>query len=158
MIKKKSFKNQLKQHSIKHTRSNTQEHKKKFSWIGFYELHSLKSLRQRLQLFIGTKKLVRDLPFQLKARIQKYKLRISSQKINQMKQKKYLVIDLRNTPFIESSSNQLKTKLSKVCGLLTKLCYYVYTTTLRSIYFAICDPHLSYESQIQDQKRTETLR
>ena len=54
--------------------------------------------------------------------------------------------------------NQLKTKLSRGCGLLAKLCYYVNTTTLRSVYFAIFDAHLRYGSQIWGQQKTGTIK
>ena len=54
--------------------------------------------------------------------------------------------------------NQLKTKLSRGCGLLAKLCYYVNTATRQSIYFAISDAHLRYGSQIWGQQKTGTIK
>ena len=75
-----------------------------------------------------------------------------------MKHTKYLGINFDEFLSWNYPLNQLKTKLTGGCSLLTKLHYYVCTTTLRSVYFAIFDAHLRYESQIWDQKRTETLR
>ena len=84
--------------------------------------------------------------------------RICGQKINPINQTKYLGIYLDKHLSWNSHLNQLKTKLSRGCGLLAKLCYYVNTTTLRSVYFAIFDAHLRYGSQIWGQQKTGTIK
>ena len=57
MIKKEAFENQLKQHSIKHTRSNTQEKTfvDCFLWATFSENFAIATV-----FSLGTKKLVWD--------------------------------------------------------------------------------------------------
>ena len=83
--------------------------------------------------------------------------RISGQKINPINQTKYLGIYLDKHLSWNSHLNQLKTKLSRGFGLLAKLCYYVNTTSLRSIYLTISDAHLRYGSQISGQQKTGTI-
>ena len=64
--------------------------------------------------------------------------RISGQKINPINQTKYLGIYLDKHLSWNSHLNQLKTKLSRGCGLLAKLRMLLcqnYYTTLRSVYF-----------------------
>ena len=84
--------------------------------------------------------------------------RISGQKINPINQTKYLGIYLDKHLSWNSHLNQLKTKLSRRCGLLAKLRYYVSTTTTRSVYFAIFDAKLRYGSQIWGQQKTATIK
>ena len=80
--------------------------------------------------------------------------RICGQKINPVNRTKYLSIYLDKYLSWNSQLNQLKTKLSRGCGLLAKLHYYINTTTLRSVDFAIFDAHLRYGSQICGQHKT----
>ena len=84
--------------------------------------------------------------------------RISGQKINPINQTKYLGIYLDKHLSWNSHLNQLKTKLSRGCGLLAKLHYYVNITTLRSVYFAIFDAQLRYGLQIWSQQKTGTIK
>ena len=84
--------------------------------------------------------------------------RICGQKINPINRTKYLGIYLDKHLSWNSHLNQLKIKLSRGCGLLAKLRYYVDTTTLRSVYFAIFDAHLRYGSQIWGQQKTGTIK
>ena len=71
-----------------------------------------------------------------------------------MNRTKYLGIYLDKYLSWNSHLSQLKTKLSRGCGLLAKLHYYINTTTLRSVDFAIFDAHLRYGSQIWGQHKT----
>ena len=73
--------------------------------------------------------------------------RISSQKINEVKKSKYLGIYLDEHLTWNFQLNQLKTKLSRSCGLLAKLRYHVKTELLRTVYFAIFDSVLRYAAQ-----------
>ena len=83
--------------------------------------------------------------------------RISGQKIDPINQTKYLGIYYKHLSW-NSHLNQLKTILSRRCGLLAKLRYYVSTTTTRSVYFAIFDAKLRYGSQIWGQQKTATIK
>ena len=74
--------------------------------------------------------------------------RISDQKINEAKQTKYLGIYLDEHLTWNFQLKQIKTKLSRSCGLLAKLRYYVKADLLRTVYFAIFDSVIRYAIQV----------
>ena len=74
--------------------------------------------------------------------------RISGQKINKTKQTKYLGIYLDEHLTWNFQLKQIKTKLSRSCGLLAKLRYYVKTDLARPVYFAIFDSVIRYAIQV----------
>ena len=71
--------------------------------------------------------------------------RISGQKINEVKKTKYLGIYLDEHLTWNFQLSQIKTKLSRSCGLLAKLRYHVKTKLLRTVYFAIFESVLRYD-------------
>ena len=79
--------------------------------------------------------------------------RISGQKINEVKKTKYLGIYLDEHLTWNFQLIQIKTKLSRSCGLLAKLRYYVKTELLRAVYFAIFESVLRYAVQLWGQHR-----
>ena len=65
--------------------------------------------------------------------------RISGQKIDTSKQPKYLDIYLDEGQTWKFQTDQIKSKLSRSCGLRTKLRYYIKSDYLRTVYFSILD-------------------
>ena len=53
--------------------------------------------------------------------------------------------------------NQIKTKLSRSCGLLAKLRYHVKIELLRTVYFAIFDSVFRYAVQVWGKHRNQTI-
>ena len=84
--------------------------------------------------------------------------RISGQKINPIKQTKYLGIYLDEHLTWKSQINQIKSKLSRSCSLVAKLRYYVKTDLLKTDYFAIFDSILRYGIQIWGQHRSQAIK
>ena len=84
--------------------------------------------------------------------------RISGQKINEVKKTKYLGIYLDEHLTWNFQLSQIKTKLSRSCGLLAKLRYHVRTELLRTVYFAIFDSVLRYAVQIWGQHRNQAIK
>ena len=83
--------------------------------------------------------------------------RISGQKIEVTQQTKYLGIILdENLSFIPQLNN-LKVKLNRANGLLSKIRHYVTTDLLRMIYFTLFDSHMRYGCQIWGQNNNELL-
>ena len=74
--------------------------------------------------------------------------RISGQKINIVKQTKYQGIYLDKHLTWNFQLDQIKSKLSRSCGLLAKLRYFAKTDLLRTVYFAIFDSILRYAIQV----------
>ena len=54
--------------------------------------------------------------------------------------------------------SQIKTKLSRSCGLLAKLRYHVKKELLRAVYFAIFDSVLRYAVQVWGKHRNQTIK
>ena len=54
--------------------------------------------------------------------------------------------------------NQIKTKLSRNCGLLAKLRYHVKIELLRTVYFAIFSSVLRYAVQVWGQHRNQAIK
>ena len=79
--------------------------------------------------------------------------RISGQKINPVNKAKYLGIYLDEHLPWNFQLIQIKTKLSRSCGLLAKLRHHVKTELLRTVYFAIFDSVLRYVVQVWGQHR-----
>ena len=65
--------------------------------------------------------------------------RINGQKVNIVKQTKYLGIYLDEHLTWNFQLDQIKSKLSRICGLLAKLKYFTKTDLLRTVNFAIFD-------------------
>ena len=74
--------------------------------------------------------------------------RISGQKVNIVKQTKYLGIYLDEHLTWNFQLDQIKRRLSRSCGLLAKLKYFTETDLLRTVYFAIFDSILRYAIQV----------
>ena len=78
--------------------------------------------------------------------------RISGQKVNIVKQTKYLGIYLNEHLTWTFQLDQIKSKLSRSCGLLAKMRYFTKTDLfLRTVYFAIFDLILRYAIQVLGQ-------
>ena len=86
------------------------------------------------------------------------KFRISGQNINIVKQNKYLGIYLDKHLTWNFQLDQIKSKLSRSCGLLAKLRYFAKTDLLRTVYFAIFDSILRYAIQVWGQNRNQTMK
>ena len=84
--------------------------------------------------------------------------RISGQKVNTVNKAKYLGIYLDEHLTWNFQLNQIKTKLSRSCGLLAKLRYHVKKELLRAVYFAIFDSVLRYAVQVWGQRRNQTIK
>ena len=83
--------------------------------------------------------------------------RISGQKVNIVKQNKYLGIYLDEHLTWKFQLDQIKSKLSRNCGPLAKLRYFTKTDYLRTVYFAIFDSILRYAIQVWGQHRNQTI-
>ena len=84
--------------------------------------------------------------------------RLSGQKIKFVKETKSLGGYLNENLSWNFHLNQLKSKLSRNCGLLAKLRYCAKTDLLRTVYFAIFDSILRYDIQVWEQHKNQTLR
>ena len=89
-------------------------------------------------------------PFRAQKKIIKknMKLRISGQKINIMKETKYLGMIMDEHLTFKNHMDTVKLKVKKANGLLAKLKHYVNPTLLRTIYYVIFEPHLRYGRQL----------
>ena len=83
---------------------------------------------------------------------------ISGQKINAVNKTKYLGIYLDEHLTWNFQLNQIKTKLSRSCGLLAKWRYHVKTELLGTVSFAIFDSALRYAVQVWGQHRNQTFK
>ena len=84
--------------------------------------------------------------------------RISGQKINPVNKAKYLGIYLDEHLTWNFQLIQIKTKLSRNCGLLAKSRYHVKTELHRTVYFAILDSVLRYAVQVWGQHRNQKIK
>ena len=84
--------------------------------------------------------------------------RISGQKINIMKETKYLGMIMDEHLNFKNHMDTVKLKLNRANGLLAKLRHYVNPALLRTIYYAIFEPHLQYGCQLQGQAQTEVIQ
>ena len=85
-------------------------------------------------------------------------LRISGQKIDTLKQTKYLGIYLDEGLKWKSQTEQIKSKPSRGCGLIAKLRYYIKRDLLRTVYFAIFDSIMRYALQVWGQNKNATFK
>ena len=83
--------------------------------------------------------------------------RINGQKVNIVKQTKYLGIYLDEHLTWNFQFDQIKSKLRRSCDLLSKLRYFTKTELLRTVYFAIFDSILRYAIQVWGQHRNQTI-
>ena len=84
--------------------------------------------------------------------------RISGQKVNIVKQTKYLGIYLNEHLTWTFQLDQIKSKLSRSCGLLAKSRYFTKTDLLKTVYFAIFDSFLRYAIQVWGEPRNQTIK
>ena len=73
-------------------------------------------------------------------------IQISGQKIKIMKETKYLGIIMDEHLTFKNYMDTVKLKLNITNGLLAKLRHYVNPALLRTMYYAIFEPHLEYGS------------
>ena len=83
---------------------------------------------------------------------------ISKQKVNIMKETKYLGMIMDEHLTFKNHMDTVKLKLNRANGLLAKLRHYVNLTLLRTIYYAIFEPHLRYGCQLWGQAQTQVLQ
>ena len=67
---------------------------------------------------------------------------------------KYLGIYLDSNLTGKSQSNEVKCKLKRAYGMLSKARYYVPPTELLSIYYAIFSSHMTYSCQVWGQQNS----
>ena len=79
--------------------------------------------------------------------------RISGQKIKMLSKTKYLGLFLDENLSFKYHLDTIKLKLNKANYWLSKIRHYVRAPLLRTIYFAIFDPHLKYGCQIWGQNK-----
>ena len=84
-------------------------------------------------------------------------LRISGQKVN-MKETKYLGTIMNEHLTFKNHIDTVKLKLNRANGLLAKLRHYVNLALLRTIYYAIFEPHLRYGCQLCGKARTSLTK
>ena len=96
--------------------------------------------------------------FRSKTKTKHLNFRISGQKVNIVKQTKYLGIYLDKHLTWNFQLDQIKNKLSRSCGLLAKLSCFTKTDLLRTVYFAIFDSILRYAIQVWGQHRKQTTK
>ena len=91
-------------------------------------------------------------------KIKKKFFRVSGQKIEPVKQTKYLGIYLDEHLTWNFQISQIKSKLSRSSGLLARLRYCVKLDFLRTVYFAIFDSILRYGIQVWGQNRNQAIK
>ena len=91
-------------------------------------------------------------------KIKKINFRISGQKIEPVKQTKYLGIYLDKHLTWHFQISQIESKFSRSSGLLAKLRYYVKSDLSLTVYFAIFDSILRYGIQVLGQNRNQAIK
>ena len=84
--------------------------------------------------------------------------RVSGQKIEPVKQTKYLGIYFDEHLTCNFQISQIKSKWSRISGLLSRLGYYVKSDLLQTVYFAIFDSILRYGIQVWGQSRNQGIK
>ena len=84
--------------------------------------------------------------------------RISGQKINILKETKYLGMTMDEHLTFKNHMDTVKLKLNRANKLLAKLRHFVNPTLLRTIYYAIFEPYLRYGCQLWVQAQTQILQ
>ena len=116
-------------------------------WLRAYRI-SLNESKTELIIFIPkNKSITKPLNF-----------RISGQEINEVEKTKCLGIYRDEHLTQNFQLNQIKTKLSRSCGLLAKLRYHVKIELLRTVYFAILDSVLRNAVQVWGQLRNQAIK
>ena len=85
------------------------------------------------------------------------KLKINGQKIILSESVKYLGIDLDKHLNWQQHTANLKIKLSRSIGMLSKIRHYVSSNILTNIYYAIFSSHLTYGCQIWGQNKNSHI-
>ena len=75
-----------------------------------------------------------------------------------MKETKYLGMIMDEHLTFKNHMDTVKLKLNRANGLLAKLRHYVNPALLRTIYYAIFEPHLRYGCQLWGQAQTQVLQ
>ena len=75
-----------------------------------------------------------------------------------MKETKYLGMIMDEHLTFKNHMDTVKLKLNRANGLLAKLRHYVNATLLRTIYYAILEPHMRYGCQLWGQAQTQVLQ
>ena len=90
--------------------------------------------------------------------------RLSGQQISIVEQTKYLSLYLDEHLTWNFQLSQIKSRLSRSCGLLAKLRYFVNSYLLRTVYYSVFDSVMKYGLQIWGQhngvarKKTEKIQ
>ena len=84
--------------------------------------------------------------------------RISGQKINIMKETKYLGMIMDEHLTFKNHMDTVKLKLNRANGLLAKLRHYVNSTLLRTIYIPIFELHLRYGCQLWGKHKLKSYK
>ena len=77
--------------------------------------------------------------------------RISGQKINLVKEAKYLGLKLDQHLTFKQHMHTIKLKLNRANGLLAKIRYHVYLKLLKTIYSSIFESHIRYGCHLSGQ-------
>ena len=81
---------------------------------------------------------------------------ISGQKVNIMKETKYLGMAMDEHLTFKNYMDIAKLKLNRANGLLAKLSHYINSILLRTIYYAIFESHLRYRCHLWEQTQAQT--
>ena len=84
--------------------------------------------------------------------------RISGQKINIVKEAKYLGLKLDQHLTFRQYMDTIKLKLNRANSLLAKIRYHVDSKLLKTIYSAIFESHLRYGCQLWGQAQTQVIK
>ena len=83
--------------------------------------------------------------------------RISGQKINIVKEAKYLGLKLDQHLTLKQHMHTIKLKLNRGNNLLAKIRYHVDSKLLKTIYSAIFESHLRYGCHLWGQIQTQVM-
>ena len=84
--------------------------------------------------------------------------RISGQKVNIMKETKYLGMIMDEHLTFKNHMDTVKLKLNRANGLLAKLRHYMNSTLLRTIYIATFEHHLRYGCQLWGKHKHKSYK
>ena len=83
--------------------------------------------------------------------------RIGGQKINIVKEAKYLELKLDQHLTIKQHMHTIKLKLNRINSLSTKIRYHIDSKLLKTMCSAIFESHLQYGSQLWGQTQTQVM-
>ena len=124
-----------------------------------FELKNIIHWLRANKISLNTKKMEVVLFRAQKAIIKKtMNFRITGQKVNIMKEKKYLGMIMDEHLTFKNHMDTVKLKLNRANGLLAKLRHYVNPALLRTVYYAIFEHYLRYRCQLWGQAQTQVLQ